>query len=78
MNNNMNLIIELLILIMALQILSFLIYGIDKLFAKLGIFRIPENSLLATTFIFGILGSITAMMVFKHKHEKPPSGIISQ
>ena len=43
MNINMILIIELLILIMVFQILPFLIYGIDKLFAKLGLFRIPEK-----------------------------------
>ncbi|MFA4956699.1 MAG: DUF1294 domain-containing protein [Candidatus Methanoperedens sp.] len=56
---------------MVLQILPFLIYGIDKLFAKLGIFRIPEKALLATTLIFGILGSIAAMVIFKHKTKKP-------
>jgi len=67
----MILIIELIILIIALQILPFLIYGIDKLFAKLGFFRIPEKALLATTFIFGIIGSIAAMMIFKHKTRKP-------
>ena len=66
----MILIIELLILIMVFQILPFLIYGIDKLFAKLGLFRIPEKALLATTFMFGILGSIAAMMIFKHKTRK--------
>jgi uncharacterized membrane protein YsdA (DUF1294 family) len=66
----MSLIIELIILITVLQILPFLIYGIDKLFAKLGLFRIPEKALLATTFIFGILGSIAAMMIFKHKTRK--------
>jgi uncharacterized membrane protein YsdA (DUF1294 family) len=66
----MSLIIELIILITVLQILPFLIYGIDKLFAKYGIFRIPEKALLATTFIFGILGSIAAMMIFKHKTRK--------
>ncbi|PWB55293.1 MAG: DUF1294 domain-containing protein [Candidatus Methanoperedenaceae archaeon] len=66
----MSLIIELIILIMVLQTLSFLIYGIDKLFAKWGIFRIPEKALLATTFIFGILGSIAAMMIFRHKTRK--------
>ncbi|CAG0967014.1 hypothetical protein METP2_01158 [Methanosarcinales archaeon] len=70
MNINMILIIELIILITVLQILPFLIYGIDKLFAKLGTFRIPEKALLATTFIFGILGSIAAMMIFKHKTSK--------
>jgi len=66
----MILIIELLILMAALQILPFLIYGIDKLFAKLGFSRIPEKALLATTFFFGILGSIAAMMIFKHKTKK--------
>jgi uncharacterized membrane protein YsdA (DUF1294 family) len=66
----MVLIIELLILIIALQILPFLIYGIDKLFAKLGFFRIPEKALLATTFFFGIIGSIAAMMIFKNKTRK--------
>ena len=62
--------IELIFLITLLQILPFLIYGIDKLFARLGIFRIPEKALLATTFIFGILGSIAAMMIFNHKTRK--------
>ena len=66
----MVLIIELSIIILFLQIFSFLIYGIDKLFAKLGFFRIPEKTLLAATFVFGILGSIAAMMIFKHKTRK--------
>jgi len=66
----MTLLIELIILSLVLQILPFLIYGIDKLFAKLGFFRIPEKALLATTFIFGIIGSIAAMMIFKHKTRK--------
>jgi len=70
MNINMTLIIELIILITVLQTLPFLIYGIDKLFAKLGFSRIPEKALLATTFFFGILGSIAAMMIFKHKTKK--------
>ena len=70
MNINIDLIMGLLILIMVLQILPFLIYGIDKLFAKLGVFRIPENVLLSSTFFFGILGSIVAMMIFKHKTRK--------
>ena len=70
MNINMISILELLILIMVLQIVPFLIYGIDKLFAKLNFFRIPEKALLATTFVFGIIGSIAAMMIFKHKTRK--------
>lgn len=70
MNSNIILIIELIILITVLQIVPFLIYGIDKLFAKLGFSRIPEKALLATTFFFGIVGSIAAMMIFKHKTRK--------
>ncbi len=70
MNINMDLIIELIILITILQILPFLIYGIDKLLARLGLFRISEKALLATTFIFGIIGSIAAMVIFKHKTRK--------
>ena len=70
MNINMILIIDILILIMFLQILPIMIYGIDKLFAKLGFSRIPEKALLTTTFFFGILGSIAAMMIFKHKTRK--------
>ncbi len=70
MNINMDLIIELIILITVLQIVPFLIYGIDKLLAKLGFFRISEKALLATTFIFGIIGSIAAMMIFEHKTRK--------
>ena len=66
----MSLIIELIILIMVFQILPFLIYGIDKLFAKRGFFRISEKALLATTFIFGIIGSFAAMVIFKHKTRK--------
>lgn len=70
MNINSISVIELIILITILQIFPFLIYGIDKLFAKLGHFRIPEKALLVTTFIFGIIGSIAAMMIFKHKTRK--------
>lgn len=67
----MNLITELIILIAILQILPFMIYGIDKLLARSGLFRIPEKALLTMTFFFGIPGSIAAMMIFKHKTRKP-------
>lgn len=70
MTINVDLIIELITLIIILQIVPFIIYGIDKLLARLGIFRISEKALLATTLLFGISGSIAAMMVFKHKTKK--------
>ena len=70
MDINMILIKELLVLMMVLQIVPFLIYGIDKLLAKLGFSRISEKTLLSTTFFFGIIGSIAAMIIFKHKTGK--------
>ncbi len=71
MNIDTNIFIKVITIIAILQILPFLIYGIDKLLAKLDLFRIPEIVLLATTFFFGILGSIAAMTIFKHKTRKP-------
>lgn len=61
---------ETLILMLLFQILPFLIYGTDKLLAKFGFFRISEKTLLATTFFFGIIGSMAAMKIFKHKTGK--------
>lgn len=70
MDVNMILIKELLILMMVLQIVPFLIYGTDKLLARFGFSRISEKTLLSTTFFFGIIGSIAAMVIFKHKIKK--------
>jgi uncharacterized membrane protein YsdA (DUF1294 family) len=70
MNIDTSILIKLITIIAILQILPVLIYGIDKLLAKMGLFRIPEKALLATTFLFGILGSIAAIRIFKHKTTK--------
>ena len=70
MNIDIDIFINLIKIIAILQTLPFLIYGLDKLLAKMDIFRIPEIVLLVTTFLFGILGSIAAMMIFKHKTKK--------
>lgn len=70
MNINTSTIIELIVLFAIFQIFPFLIYGLDKLLAKLGISRIPEKVLLEITFIFGIIGSIAGMRFFRHKIRK--------
>lgn len=70
MNIDTSILIKIITIIAMLQILPVLIYGIDKLLAKMNLFRIPEKALLATTFLFGILGSIAAMRIFKHKTTK--------
>ncbi|WP_100065761.1 DUF1294 domain-containing protein [Miniphocaeibacter massiliensis] len=52
------------------NLFSFAIYGIDKLKAIKGKYRIPESVLLFSTLISGFLGSILAMLLFKHKLSK--------
>ncbi len=49
----------------------FLVYGADKLFAKLQSRRIPEKLLLALAFCFGGMGAFCGMRVFRHKTRKP-------
>jgi len=49
------------------QIIPFIVYGIDKRLAIKGKSRISELSLLVLTFLFGIIGSFLAMIIFRHK-----------
>ncbi|MBR2650823.1 MAG: DUF1294 domain-containing protein, partial [Clostridia bacterium] len=42
-------------------------YGVDKLKAKLGAWRIPEKVLLGFSFFGGGLGGVIAMLLFRHK-----------
>ena len=51
----------------ACQIIPFIVYGIDKRLAIAGKSRISELSLLVLTFLFGIIGSYLAMILFRHK-----------
>ena len=56
------------------NLLSFLLYGYDKLKSlKSGknIRRVSENKLLLSTFAGGDIGSIIAMLIFRHKIKKP-------
>jgi uncharacterized membrane protein YsdA (DUF1294 family) len=52
------------------QVVPFVFYGIDKFLAKVSGPRIPEMVLLASTFLFGGLGSVIAMYLFRHKTSK--------
>ena len=52
------------------QIVVFIIYGVDKALAKAGGGRVPELVLCASTVLFGILGSLAAMLLFRHKTAK--------
>lgn len=58
--------------IIAMNILTFAVYGIDKLKAKHGKWRIPELTLLALAFAGGSIGAYCGMKVWRHKtkHKK--------
>ena len=63
---------EILIIYLAvINIVAFAAYGIDKLKAKNGSFRIPEATLLSLAAAGGALGAFAGMRVFHHKTKKP-------
>ncbi len=53
-----------------INILSFLIYGLDKLKAKYHKWRISEKTLLVLAVLGGAYGSYIAMILFHHKTRK--------
>ena len=60
-----------------INIVTFIIYGIDKWKAIHGAWRISERNLLLLAIAGGTLGAYVAMYVFRHKtrHEKFVYGI---
>jgi len=58
------------VVLLALNTVSFALYGIDKLRAKQGRRRIPERKLLAWA-VAGVVGALAGMLVFHHKIRKP-------
>ena len=46
---------------------TFLLYGLDKLKAQRGKWRIPERTLLLFTWLMGGVGAFAGMRVFRHK-----------
>ena len=50
-----------------LNLLTFIVYGADKLFAINGTRRVPEKILLALSIIGGGVGGSVAMELFRHK-----------
>ncbi len=53
--------------LIAVNLLSFALMGIDKRKARKGIRRIPEKALFLFAIIGGSIGSIAGMFVFRHK-----------
>ena len=59
------------ILVIAANVISFLMYGIDKFFAKNGMYRISEKALLLSALLMGGIGACAGMYTFRHKTKKP-------
>ena len=50
-----------------INIVVLVVYGGDKLFAKLGSWRVPEKILLLLAFLGGSVGAMAGMAIFRHK-----------
>ena len=49
------------------NVIVFLIYGMDKLFAKLDMWRISERTLLVSALLLGGVGAFFGMKIWRHK-----------
>lgn len=56
-----------LILIAVLSVAALLLYGVDKLKAKAGAWRISEAALLGVGFFGGAVGALLGMKLWRHK-----------
>ncbi len=64
-------------LLLAINVITFILYGIDKLKAKKGKWRIPEATLLLLAVVGGSIGAWLGMKVWHHKtlHKKFRYGV---
>ena len=53
-----------------MSLITIIVYGIDKIKAVRGSWRISEVTLLLFSFFFGALGGIFSMYVIRHKNRK--------
>ena len=53
--------------LLGINLLTFLVYGLDKLLAIKGRRRIPETTLLTFAFLTGSIGAMLGMALFHHK-----------
>lgn len=53
-----------------INLLTFLLYGLDKYKAIRREWRIPERTLLLMAFVGGAFGALSAMRIFRHKTRK--------
>ena len=55
---------------LGINIITFILYGLDKHNAKNNLYRVSEYSLMVFSFFGGALGAIIGMKVFHHKTKK--------
>lgn len=56
--------------LVGVNVVAFVLFGLDKRFARNGRWRISEADLLYYTLIGGTLGSLSGMKLFRHKTRK--------
>ncbi len=56
--------------LLAVNVLTFIVYGVDKWKAQRGRWRVPEASLLGLAALGGSVGAWLAMQFFRHKTQK--------
>ena len=58
--------------LLGINLLTFLVYGLDKRKARRGKWRVPEATLLLLAVFGGSVGALLGMSVFRHKtkHKK--------
>ena len=55
------------IVLVVMNLLSYILMGLDKRAAQEGRWRVPEKTLFLVTALFGGLGGVLGMHVFRHK-----------
>ena len=65
--NRQTVVVIALVVIAVMNVVSFVLMGIDKRRARRGVWRISERALFLTTACFGGLGGVLGMRVFHHK-----------
>ena len=58
------------IYLIIINVIAFILYGLDKYKAIKKEWRIPESLLLTISFLGGSIGSILGMLTFRHKTNK--------
>lgn len=61
---------NIIIYVIAINLITFFVMWLDKRKAKKGKWRIPENTLLLLVILGGGIGGIAGMYVFRHKTQK--------